>query len=102
MIKTLEWTSDGVRFIDQTRLPTEEVYATCHDYREVAKAIREMIVRGAPALGVAAAMGVALGVKHSRATDGESLRPEIEEISRTIQETRPTAVNLFWGVRRMQ
>ena len=102
MIKTLEWTSDGVRFIDQTRLPTEEVYVTCRDYREVAKAIREMIVRGAPALGVAAAMGIALGVKHSRATDGKSLRPEIQEISRTISETRPTAVNLFWGIRRMQ
>ena len=102
MIKTLEWTSDGVRFIDQTRLPTEEVYVTCRDYGEVAKAIREMIVRGAPALGVAAAMGIALGAKQSRATDGKSLRPEIQEISRTISETRPTAVNLFWGIRRMQ
>lgn len=102
MIKTLEWTSEGVRFIDQTRLPTEEVYVTCRDYREVARAIRDMIVRGAPALGVAAAMGIAIGVKHSQAADGDSLRQELEEISRTISQTRPTAVNLFWGIRRMQ
>jgi len=102
MIKTLEWTSQGVRFIDQTRLPTEEVYVTCRTYQEVATAIRDMIVRGAPALGVAAAMGVALGVKHSTATDVASLRTELREICRTIGETRPTAVNLFWGIRRMQ
>jgi len=62
MIKTLEWTDDGVRFIDQTKLPTEETYVTCKSYEEVADAIRSMIVRGAPAIGVAAAMGVALGV----------------------------------------
>ena len=63
MIRTLEWTSAGVRFIDQTRLPTEEVYVTCGTYQEVATAIRDMVVRGAPAIGVAAAMGIALGVK---------------------------------------
>lgn len=102
MIKTLEWTADGVRFIDQTRLPTEEVYVTCRNYQEVARAIREMIVRGAPALGVAAAMGVALGVKQSSARDVASLRTELEQISATIAETRPTAVNLFWGIRRMK
>ena len=102
MIKTLEWTSEGVRFIDQTRLPTEEVYVTCRDYREVARAIRDMIVRGAPAIGVAAAMGIAIGVKHSQAADGDSLRQELDVISRTISETRPTAVNLFWGIRRMR
>jgi methylthioribose-1-phosphate isomerase len=101
VIKTLEWTADGVRFIDQTRLPTEEIYVTCRNYQEVAHAIREMIVRGAPALGVAAAMAVALGVKQSSARDVASLRTELEQISATIAETRPTAVNLFWGLRRM-
>src|SRR5215469_795906 len=102
MIKTLEWIPEGVRFIDQTRLPTEEVYVTCRNYREVGNAIREMVVRGAPALGVTAAMGVALGIKQSQATDVNSLRLELEEISRFISETRPTAVNLFWGIRRIK
>lgn len=102
MIKTLEWTSQGVRFIDQTRLPTEEIYVTCRTYPEVAAAIREMIVRGAPAIGVAAAMGIALGVKQSAAQDVASLRTEFGQICRTLGETRPTAVNLFWAIRRMQ
>ena len=69
MIKTVEWTDAGVRFIDQTKLPTEETYVTCKTYEEVADAIRTMIVRGAPAIGVTAAMGVALGVRDSRATN---------------------------------
>jgi methylthioribose-1-phosphate isomerase len=102
MIKTLEWTSQGVRFIDQTRLPTEEIYVTCGTYQEVATAIRDMIVRGAPAIGVAAAMGIALGVRQSTATDVASLRTEFGQICRTMGETRPTAVNLFWAIRRMQ
>jgi len=101
MIKTLEWTPEGVRFIDQTRLPSEEVYVTCRTYEEVGKAIRDMIVRGAPAIGVAAAMGVALGIKQSSASDIRSLRDDFDRISRTIAETRPTAVNLFWAIRRM-
>lgn len=102
MIKTLEWTSQGVRFIDQTRLPTEEIYVTCGSYQEVATAIRDMVVRGAPAIGVAAAMGIALGVKQSPATDVSGLRNEFGQICRTMGETRPTAVNLFWAIRRMQ
>jgi methylthioribose-1-phosphate isomerase len=102
MIKTLEWTSHGVRFIDQTLLPTEEVYVTCSTYQEVATAIRDMIVRGAPAIGVAAAMGIALGVKQSSAPDVASLRNAFGQICRTMGETRPTAVNLFWAIRRMQ
>src|SRR5215472_14229210 len=102
MIQTLEWTDAGVRFIDQTRLPTEEVYVTCRDYREVATAIRDMIVRGAPAIGVAAAMGVALGVRNSSAKSVAALRPEFDEICATLAATRPTAVNLFWGIRRMR
>ncbi|MGC2696863.1 MAG: S-methyl-5-thioribose-1-phosphate isomerase [Candidatus Angelobacter sp.] len=102
MIKTLEWTSQGVRFIDQTRLPIEEVYVTCGTCQEVATAIRDMVVRGAPAIGVAAAMGIALGVKQSTAPDVASLRTEFGQICRTMGETRPTAVNLFWAIRRMQ
>lgn len=102
MIKTLEWTHEGVRFIDQTRLPAEEVYVTCRTYQEVGKAIRDMVVRGAPAIGVAAAMGIAIGVSQSKARDGASLRPEIDRISKVIADTRPTAVNLFWAIRRMK
>jgi len=102
MIKTLEWTSQGVRFIDQTRLPTEEVFVTCTTYQEVATAIRDMIVRGAPAIGVAAAMGIAIGVKNSTAPDVATLRTEFGQICRTMGETRPTAINLFWAIRRMQ
>lgn len=102
MVKTLEWTDAGVRFIDQTRLPTEEIYVTCRDYREVATAIRDMIVRGAPAIGVSAAMGVALGVRTSKAKNIADLRPEFDEICNTLASTRPTAVNLFWAIQHMR
>ena len=102
MIKTLEWTDEGVRFIDQTKLPTEEVYVTCKTYEEVADAIRTMIVRGAPAIGVAAGMGVALGVRESKASTVAELKPEVAHICDVIAATRPTAVNLFWGIRRMR
>ena len=102
MIKTLEWTDDGVRFLDQTKLPTEEVYVTCKDYEEVATAIRDMIVRGAPAIGVAAAMGVALGVRDAEGDHVAELRRNFDHICEVIGETRPTAVNLFWAIRRMQ
>lgn len=102
MIKTLEWTDEGVRFIDQTKLPTEEVYVTCRTYEEVADAIRTMIVRGAPAIGVAAAMGVALGVRDAEGDHVSELRREFEQICDTLAETRPTAVNLFWAIQRMK
>jgi len=102
MFKTIEWTGDGVRMIDQTLLPGEEVYRTCRTYQEVAEAIRSMVIRGAPAIGVAAAMGVALGVKHSSAPGVAELRSEFETIADTISRTRPTAVNLFWAVKRMR
>ncbi len=102
MIKTLEWTDAGVRFIDQTKLPTEEVYVTCKNYDEVAVAIRDMIVRGAPAIGVAAAMGIALGARDIEAADIAEFRNQFGRICRVIGETRPTAVNLFWAIRRMQ
>lgn len=102
MFKTIEWTTDGVRMIDQLKLPTQEVYVTCRTYQEVAEAIRSMVIRGAPAIGVAAAMGVALGVKQSRARSVAELRAEFETIAETISKTRPTAVNLFWAVKRMR
>ena len=98
----IAWTDKGVVMLDQRRLPTEEVSYTYTDYREVAKAIREMVIRGAPAIGVAAAMGVALGVLHSRANSIDELKNEFAEISRTLAETRPTAVDLFWALQRMR
>jgi len=101
MIQTLEWTKSGVVFIDQTKLPTEEVYVTCTTHQQVADAIRNMIVRGAPAIGVAAAMGIALGVKNSRAQNIADLKKEFGQICENIRQTRPTAVNLFWAIRRM-
>jgi methylthioribose-1-phosphate isomerase len=102
MIKTLEWTDAGVSFIDQTKLPTEEVYVLCKTYEEVADAIRTMIVRGAPAIGVAAAMGIALGARDTQAPDIAAFRNQFGHICRLMGETRPTAVNLFWAIRRMQ
>ncbi len=102
MFKTIEWTSEGVRMIDQTLLPGEETYRTCRTYPEVANAIRSMVIRGAPAIGVAAAMGVALGVKNSKAQTVAELRSDFETIADTISRTRPTAVNLFWAVKRMR
>ncbi len=102
MIKTLEWTDAGVRFIDQTKLPTEEVYVTCKTYESVADAIRTMIVRGAPAIGVAAAMGVALGALQSEAATLPEFESEFDAICNLLAGTRPTAVNLFWAIRRMR
>src|SRR3989454_118879 len=102
MVKTIEWTEEGVRMVDQRRLPAEEAYVTCRDYREVADAIRSMVIRGAPAIGVAAAMGGALGVKNPRAATPAELRADFENIAETISKPRPTAVNLFWAVKRMR
>ncbi len=99
MIDTIQWTSDGVVMIDQTRLPLEETYVTCRTYEEVATAIRDMVVRGAPAIGVAAAMGVAIGVAQA---DGGDPDARFETICRTLAATRPTAVNLFWAIDRMR
>jgi methylthioribose-1-phosphate isomerase len=98
----IEWTDRGVVMLDQRRLPAEEISYTYTDYREVAKAIREMVIRGAPAIGVAAAMGVALGVLHSHAKSLDELKAEFGEIYRTLAKTRPTAVDLFWALERMQ
>lgn len=101
MIKTIEWTDKGVRMIDQRKLPTTEEYPVFETYHQVAEAIRSMVIRGAPAIGVAAAMGIALGIRDSRAEDVEELRKEFESITNTLASTRPTAVNLFWAIERM-
>jgi methylthioribose-1-phosphate isomerase len=98
----IEWTGKGVVMLDQRRLPAEEISYTYMDYREVAKAICEMVIRGAPAIGVAAAMGAALGVLHSSAKSVEVLRAEFTEICATLAKTRPTAVDLFWALERMK
>jgi methylthioribose-1-phosphate isomerase len=102
MIPTLEWTADGVRFLDQTRLPLEETYVLATTYKQVADVIVTMVVRGAPAIGVSAAMGVALGVQKSAATSIDALDADFELIAKTLASTRPTAVNLFWGIERMR
>ena len=96
MIETIQWTDAGVVMIDQTRLPREEQYVTCTDYRQVAEAIRSMVIRGAPAIGVAAAMGIALGMQQAESTQ------QFEEICESLARTRPTAVNLFWAIQRMR
>src|SRR5579884_2619548 len=93
MVETIQWTDAGVVMIDQTRLPREEVFVTCRTYLEVAEAIRSMVVRGAPAIGVAAAMGVALGVQEGA---------DFDTVCNTLAATRPTAVNLFWAIERMR
>jgi methylthioribose-1-phosphate isomerase len=98
----IEWTDRGVVMLDQRRLPAEEISYTYTDYREVAKAIREMVIRGAPAIGVAAAMGAALGALHSSAKTVEALRSEFSEICDVLAKTRPTAVDLFWALERMK
>src|SRR6185503_10775449 len=93
MVETIQWTDAGVVMIDQTRLPREEVFVTCRTYIEVADAIRTMVIRGAPAIGVAAAMGVALGVQQGA---------NFATVCDTLAATRPTAVNLFWAIERMR
>jgi len=98
----IEWTSKGVVILDQRRLPGEVVRHTYTDYRDVAAAIKDMVIRGAPAIGVAAAMGVALGVERSKARTPDELRAEFPAICEAIAKTRPTAVDLFWALERMK
>src|ERR1700681_4791155 len=94
----IEWTDKGVVILDQRRLPGEVIHHTYTDYRDVAAAIKDMVIRGAPAIGVAAAMGVALGVERSNSRTLEELGAEFPGICRTIKQTRPTAVDLFWAI----
>lgn len=100
MIRTIEWSDEGVVMIDQRLLPTEEVYNTYKNEHEVADAIVTMVIRGAPAIGVAAAMGIALGVKNLDSKD--DLDQRFEQICQTLHRTRPTAQNLFWAIERMK
>lgn len=102
MIPTLTWTDEGVRFIDQTRLPLEESYLLATTYEQVAEAIVTMVVRGAPAIGVSAAYGIALGAKTSKAATADEFAPEFDRICARLAGTRPTAVNLFWAIDRMK
>ncbi len=101
MLPTVAWEDGAVVMIDQRRLPGEQVFLRCHDHREVAEAIRGMAIRGAPAIGVAAAFAMALGASNSR-SEGAALRAEWDEICRLLAATRPTAVNLFWAIERMR
>ncbi|MGA2570778.1 MAG: S-methyl-5-thioribose-1-phosphate isomerase [Terracidiphilus sp.] len=102
MIPTLTWTPEGVRFIDQTKLPLEESYVLAQTAEEVADVIVTMVVRGAPAIGVSAAYGVALGARNTRAKTAAEFAPEFERICARLAATRPTAVNLFWAIDRMR
>jgi methylthioribose-1-phosphate isomerase len=102
MIPTLTWTPEGVRFIDQTKLPLEESYVLATTYEQVADVIVTMVVRGAPAIGVSAAYGVALGAKNTTAKNAQDFAPEFEKICARLAGTRPTAVNLFWAIDRMK
>ncbi len=102
MIPTLTWTPEGVRFLDQTKLPREESYVLATTYEQVADVIVTMVVRGAPAIGVSAAYGIALGATNSQAATPEEFAPEFETICARLAATRPTAVNLFWAIDRMK
>ena len=102
MIKTVEWTSEGVRMLDQRLLPTEEKYLILRSYDEVAEAIKKMVVRGAPAIGVSAAMGLALGAQQSVTTSVADLEFDFNYMCDVMGQTRPTAVNLFWAIERMR
>jgi methylthioribose-1-phosphate isomerase len=102
MIATVEYDNGIVRLIDQRRLPTEEVLIDCHDYRAVAEAIKTLAVRGAPAIGVAAALGLAVGARAIDAEDFEQFWGHWAEVCSVMAATRPTAVNLFWAIERMK
>jgi methylthioribose-1-phosphate isomerase len=102
MIKTVEWTKDGVSMLDQRLLPSEEKYLMLRSYDEVAEAIKKMVVRGAPAIGVSAAMGIALGASQSVGTSVADLEDDLTYIFQVMGKTRPTAVNLFWAIDRMR
>ena len=102
MIKTIQWVDDAVVMIDQRALPHGEEYLTCSDYREVASAIKEMAIRGAPAVGIAAAMGIVLGFGTCSARNEHDMRDHFYRICDEFAKTRPTAVNLFWAIERMK
>jgi methylthioribose-1-phosphate isomerase len=100
--KTIEWKGDRVRLLDQRRLPNEVRYIDCKEASSVARAIRNMAIRGAPAIGVAAAMGIALAAKRIRSHRPETFRKDMDKVCHQMGQTRPTAVNLFWAIDRMR
>jgi methylthioribose-1-phosphate isomerase len=102
MLPTIEWQGDAVVMIDQRKLPSSEVYVSCKTAAEVARAIKTMVIRGAPAIGVAAAMGIALGMRRSTATGTKQFTTEFQKTCDLMAATRPTAVNLFWAIERMK
>jgi methylthioribose-1-phosphate isomerase len=102
MLPTIEWTDDAIVMIDQRKLPVEEVYVRCRSVQEVAKAIKTMVIRGAPAIGVAAAMGLAMAARQSKAAGTQKLAVEFYRACDMMAATRPTAVNLFWAIERMK
>ena len=101
-IQPIRWKKDRILLLDQTRLPEKEVYIECRTYQDVARAIKRMVVRGAPAVGITAAMGIALGVQAIPEKDKNNFLSRFEKICQTISSTRPTAVNLFWAIERMK
>jgi methylthioribose-1-phosphate isomerase len=102
MLPTIDWTNDAVVMIDQRKLPASEVYVTCKTAQDVAKAIKTMVIRGAPAIGVAAAMGIAMGMRRSKASGTKQFTTEFQKICDLMAATRPTAVNLFWAIEKMK
>src|ERR1700676_762833 len=102
MLPTIAREADAVVMIDQRKLPTEEIYVRCKTAAEVARAIRTMVIRGAPAIGVAAAMGIALGMRNSKATGTQKFAAEFYRTCELMAATRPTAVNLFWAIERIK
>src|SRR6266481_6880652 len=102
MIKTIEWTDEGISMLDQRLLPNEEKYLMLRSYEEVAEAIKKMIVRGAPAIGVSAAMGLALGANQSVGTSVADLEYDFKFMCKVMEATEPSGVNLFWAVERMR
>jgi len=102
MVPTIEWKDGVVRMLDQTRLPLEVTFFDCRTYHDVAKGIKDLIIRGAPAIGIAAAMGVALGAQEINTKNFKNFYDELEKVCNHIGSTRPTAVNLFWAINRMK
>jgi methylthioribose-1-phosphate isomerase len=102
MLPTIEWKDDAIVMIDQRKLPAAEVYVACRTAKDVARAITTMVIRGAPAIGVAAAMGIALGMRRSTATGTKQFTTEFQKVCDLMAATRPTAVNLFWAIERMK
>src|SRR5688500_19802901 len=102
MLPTIDWQGDAVVMVDQRKLPAQEIYIRCRSAQEVARAIRTMVIRGAPAIGVAAAMGIALGMRRSKETGTQKFAAEFHKTCELMAATRPTAVNLFWAIERMK